>query len=58
MCFAAGCQKLGLENSVHAGLQKQCNLWKTKILKKLGNGIGKGNGLKLWEIQAVSRLAG
>ena len=42
---------------MHAELLKQYNLWKIKILKELGSGVGKGNGVKPWEIQAVSGLA-
>lgn len=43
---------------MHAGLQTQYNLWKIRILKELGTGVGKGNGVKLWEIQAVFGLVG
>lgn len=38
------------------GLQKECNLWKLKNLKKLKICVGKGRGVKLGEIQAVSAL--
>lgn len=57
MCFAAACQKLGVKDPVRAGLQEQYNLWKIKILKELPSGVGKVNGVKTWEIQAVSGLA-
>lgn len=48
---------LALENSRHAGLQEQYNLWKIKSLKDLGTSVRKRNWVKLWEIQDIGGLA-